>query len=474
MKKTYVEDQVAGAIVQELNTIRFDQELIKLGQQDIAFEKALNSINEVRNFLSTPNNILGNASTKHGEIAEHVEVGVHNARRHIEGETADATFDGVPRTSPVDYIKGDGNYQSKFINGSNNTLKHVLDHMNKYDSYAKDDKNFYEIPKDLYEKIKSVRDGVDEELSEKSKKAITDKVSEIERLSGRPFDELVTPSSSDYAEVQVGEVQDTLDKREEEISKRNNEKKEDISDEHKASLGDAFKTAAISGAIAGVLELSIGLYKKHKAGKSIFKGELTADDWKELGVDTCKSALGGFIAGGSIYLLTNFLNTPAPLASAFVSVGKGLSSLYSSYDEGEISSEELGELSLILASESAIVYIFSTIGQTAIPIPILGALIGSVAGRIIAETATGKVKKEAEKLLQQTDDFLNTISEVNQKIYDEINNKFNALSSMTDAAFDTNNNKFLIDYSIQLARSYGVEEKHIIKNKADLDKFFIN
>jgi gas vesicle protein len=265
-----------------------------------------------------------------------------------------------------------------------------------------------------------------------------------------------------------------LDKREEEISKRNNEKKEDISDEHKASLGDAFKTAAISGAIAGVLELSIGLYKKHKAGKSIFKGELTADDWKELGVDTCKSALGGFIAGGSIYLLTNFLNTPAPLASAFVSVGKGLSSLYSSYDEGEISSEELGELSLILASESAIVYIFSTIGQTAIPIPILGALIGSVAGRIIAETATGKVKKEAEKLLQQTDDLLNTISEVNQKIYDEINNKFNALSSMTDAAFDTNNNKFLIDYSIQLARSYGVEEKHIIKNKADLDKFFIN
>lgn len=474
MKKTYIEDQFVGSVVQELNLVRFHQELIKLGQQDLAFEKALNEINKVRDFLSTPNNIIGNSTTKHGEIAEHVEVGVHNARKYVEGDIGDATFEGVPRTSPIDYIKGDFNYQSKFINGSNNTLKHVLNHMEKYDDYATGSNNHYAIPKDLYEEIKTVRAGDNTELSEKTKQAILDKVDKIERQSGKPFDDLVKPSSSEYAEVQQGQVHETLDKREEEISSRNDERKNDINEEHKPSFNDGIKTAAISAAFAGAIGLSIGLYKKHKEGKNLFKGDFTSEDWKELGVETGKSALGGFIAGGAIYLLTNFLNTPAPLASTFVSVGKGLNSLYSSYCDGEISSDELGELSLILASESAIVFIFSTLGQTVIPIPILGGLIGSLAGRIIAETATGKVKNEAEKLLRETDDFLDKVSEVNKKIYKEINDKFSALSSLTEAAFDVNNNESLIKYSIQLARSYGVEEKKIIKNKSDLDDFFLN
>jgi len=70
-----VQDQAAGVVVQAINEARVHDEIIKLATQDAAFETAVEQINKVRDFLSRPQNILGNAMTKHGEIAEQVEVG---------------------------------------------------------------------------------------------------------------------------------------------------------------------------------------------------------------------------------------------------------------------------------------------------------------------------------------------------------------------------------------------------------------
>ena len=97
-----VGDQVIGSAVDALNQARIKDELFKLAQQDSAFTFAGEQMQKVRDFIASPNNILGSMSTKHGEIAEQLEVGVRNARQAIDEGLVDesalgATFNGVGR-----------------------------------------------------------------------------------------------------------------------------------------------------------------------------------------------------------------------------------------------------------------------------------------------------------------------------------------------------------------------------------------
>ena len=120
-----VGDQLIGSAVNAINQTCIDSELLKLSQQERAFELAGEQMQKVRDFIASPGNILGAMSTKHGEIAEQVEVGVRNARQAIEERVQDAsdlsaTFDGVGRTAPADYMIDGVDVESKFINGVNN------------------------------------------------------------------------------------------------------------------------------------------------------------------------------------------------------------------------------------------------------------------------------------------------------------------------------------------------------------------
>lgn len=131
-------NQFIAAIVLEDNLHHAEQLATELSKQDQAFFAAIQEVDKVRDFLATPENILGNTSTKHGEIAEQVEVGIRNAKSLLNSSTPGATFEGVGRTAPEDYLINGVQVQSKFINGAGNTLDHVLDHMKKYDNFGRD------------------------------------------------------------------------------------------------------------------------------------------------------------------------------------------------------------------------------------------------------------------------------------------------------------------------------------------------
>lgn len=124
-----VKDQISAAIVDVLNTLR-EGACEKLQSiQDVALDKALDRIRMVRDFVGSPENILGNPNTKHGEIAEHVEVGVRNARSLLYGEALTAEIESVGRTDKVDYLIDGIGVQSKFYNGARNTLDLSLIHI---------------------------------------------------------------------------------------------------------------------------------------------------------------------------------------------------------------------------------------------------------------------------------------------------------------------------------------------------------
>ncbi len=468
-----VQDQAAGVVVQTINEARVHDEIIKLAAQDAAFETAVEQINKVRNFLSRPQNILGSELTKHGEIAEQVEVGIRNARQALAQETMTATFDGVHRTGPVDYLINGIGVQSKFINGISANLNHVLNHLNTYSDFTANG-SFYIIPKDTYEAIQILLNGGHiEGLKASTEEAIKALVKQIEEQTDKPFSEVVQSSVVNYPDVQVYKAPTTLDNEQQDLTNKNEELKDKIVDDHKPSLQEATQAALVGGAVGGTLSLATGLYAKYKAGKNVFKGDFTAADWQEVGLETAKGTAGGAVAAGSIYLMTNYAGMAAPFASAVVSAVKGMASLADDYRKGEISFDEFVDLGMIVCAESAIVGVSTTVGQALIPIPILGAVIGSLAGKMVAEFTTGQNDKIAQRLRDDMEAFKSKLDGKLKEVLAIVTAEFDYLNKLTDAAFDFRLNTNLIDRSVDLAVAYGVKPDKIVVNEAALDKFML-
>ncbi|MGR5543811.1 hypothetical protein ACP3VZ_01645 [Vibrio sp. PNB22_2_2] len=469
-----VGDQVAGVFVAATNTLREEALASELHKQDLAMDLALEQIEKVKEFVEQPNAILGSTLTKHGEIAEQVEVGVRNAREALSGVTPDkfgTTFEGVGRTAPEDFLLDGLAVQSKFINGLNNNLSHVLEHMEKYPDFGRDG-SYYQIPKDAHKEIMDILAGDNPNgYSQATLNAIREKAASIEELSGTNFNEVVQPSVSNYSDVQLGKIDETLSNRESEIRDANENIKDGLKADSGPSLSEAGNVALAGGVIGGAISFGTGVYQKYKDGKNLFKGDFTSEDWKELGLDTGKGIAVGAVSSLAIYGLTNFADLGAPFAAAVVSATKGVAVLTSEYRSGEISFDEFVDLSLVACSESALVGICTAAGQALIPIPIVGALVGSIAGRILIGVAEGMGDKLTTALNESMQEFCAELDAVSKAAIDEIKAKFDALGKLTDAAFDFNNNLALA--SIELAREHGVRDSEIIKNHNELDDFML-
>lgn len=223
--------QGVGSMVSEQNrqnALELMRKMHKIDTQNAAakariennLDKALQCVDNVREFVGSPEHILGNPKTKHGEIAENVDVWFHNADQIMHNQKADATFEGVGRTVATDYKVHGVDVQSKYINGANNSLSHVLKHMEdykgNYEAFGKD--GYYVIPKDQYELIQRVLKD-DKEISSKTARAIKEKVEKIKESSnGRNFEDVIRPGEVDYAAVQQGKIHETLDKKSDQLS----------------------------------------------------------------------------------------------------------------------------------------------------------------------------------------------------------------------------------------------------------------
>lgn len=473
---TPVGDQLIGSAVNALNQARINDEIFTLSRQDIAFDLAREQMQKVRDFVASPGNILGSMSTKHGEIAEQVEVAVRNSEQAIEERLQDAstfraTFEGVGRTAPQDYLIDGMDVQSKFINGTNNDLVHVLKHMEAYPNFGKDG-SFYHIPKDTWQEIQDVLDGKHVEgLKSSTIEAIKAKVAEIERQTQRPFADVVRPGVSDYKDVQLGKIDETLDKHDQELAKQNDAKRAEIIDDHQPSLAEGMRATAMGAAVGGAFALGTGIYRKYRDGKNIFRGDFDAQDWQDVGLDSLKGAAVGGISAGAIYTLTNYASMGAPFASALVTATKGVASLAHSYQRGEIGLDEFTDLGLIICAESAIVGAMTVAGQALIPVPVLGALIGSISGKFMVTVAKSLDGKARQVLQARIDEFARRLDAIEQQVLNRILSEFAALGELTKAAFNVETNRQLLEASITLAQAHGVEDDKIIKNADDLDAF---
>lgn len=495
MSSNILKDQIAASGIgafnewkQQTHASQLDQvvkdALAAEKQQNANLEKALGHMMKMRQFLSDPERILGSQQTKHGEVAEHLEVNVRNAWSAIKGNGEVATFEGVGRTAPEDFILNGVKYQSKFINGTNNTLKHVLNHFETY----QDDSMNYSIPKDQYHVIEAVRAGVrPADLSDKSVRAILRKVEEIEVETSRSFDDIVRPSVSNYDEVQLGRVGGTVSGYQDELVDENQRIKEEIRSEAREkakaiegkrgpSVKEGAKAAGAAATIAASLSVITTIYRKVKDGRLI--QDFDKEDWKEVGMEGVKAGAKGGVTAGTIYALTNLTSLSAPFAGAIASGMIGLSSLMADVSKDRITMDEFVTQGQILCIEAGIAATGGAIGQMLIPIPVLGSIIGTVTANFIWSFAKGRLGAKEQELKAKLDAYIASIlAQIDQAYLDiiaRIDATYQRFDSLIEAAFDVDANAaVLAAASVDLAVELGVDKSKILREDVDLEAFFL-
>jgi hypothetical protein len=441
----------------------------------------LRELSELKDFVAHTERILGSLKSKHGEIAEHVQVNIANARRIIEGLSPEYTFDGVPRTAPADYLFNNVNVQSKFLNGLVATLnndKHgVLGHLLKYPDFVENG-GIYHIPNDQYEILQKLLAMSEEEVN----KATGDVHKVLEQL--KKFQEetgidlksdTIQPSVADYGEVQLGKVDKTIDKEEDSIKGKDKEQRDKAHQQSKPSLQEGLKATAVSAAIEGGISFCLGIAKKLKSGKKL--NEFTVQDWKDVGIDIVKGTGKGAIRGAAIYGLTNFTVTPAAVASAMVTATFGITAQANLLHQGKITAEEFIENSEVVCLDVTISAVSSLMGQVLIPVPVLGAVVGNAVGMFMYGIAKNSLSAQEQALIRS---FNNSVNALNAKLNEQykllielLKQEFAKFSSMVALAFDINVN-VAFENSVMLARYVGCDVNRVLKNKEEVDYFFQN
>ena len=447
-----------------------------LTSHDKAFLGALREMQVVRDFVGTPESILGSATTKHGEIAEQVHVGFRRAFDVLHGRTPTATFDRIGRFDPVDYRDAGVDVQSKYYNGLRNTLDGVSEHTLRNPGFAGGE-GLYHIPRDQYQQLEQLnQNGRIEGLSDRSANAIRGRLDSLEQSTGRPGDDLIHPGEATYGEVQQGRVHETIRNREDRLAGSNEDLKDAARAEHGASLVGLGRAAAIGAAAGAGVGLAQGVWVKCREGKNPFRGEFSVQDWRDLGVPVAQGAGGGTVAGGSLYLLTNSTNLSAPAAGAFVSGLMGIGSLLHQYHSGNIDGEEFVDLSQIVVVDATIVGMASMTGQILIPVPLLGAFIGSVAGKFVASALNQSLGESESELVEQLHAYERSALAQLDLAYEthvmRLNEYFGNLERLARVAFDdTVNTDLRLGASVRFAETVGVPDDLILRTTDDLDRF---
>lgn len=469
-KITAAQEQAAGAWISNVNRIRAEELASSLKKQNLNLRGALEEMSKLKQFVGNPEKILGSELSKHGEIAENVQVRISNARSLVNGLKAEYTFEGVGRTAPEDYLKNGQWVQSKYYNSTRRTLDAVREHLEKY-PYFVEKGGCYDIPKDYYARIEEILNKPKSQLL-REELTILDKLKELEKL-GVKFDKELKGGLAAYSEVQQNKVGEMISREEKAIERMDDAHRNRAYRKSRASFEEGGKVSLAAAGLEGGVAFCLAVAKKRKSGKEFW--EFSRKDWHEVGIAGGKGALKGGVRGASVYALSNFTATSANVASALVTAAYGVCAQADALRKKQITEEEFLINSEVLCLDVTVSAIAATLGQTVIPIPILGALIGNISGMFLYDIVRECCLEREQRLIVETEEkTLRRKRRVEEQFQDLLRcfkRELEGYSSILEAAFDEDVN-CAFENSAALAASVGVRENRILKTEEDIRNFF--
>jgi len=454
----------------------------KLSDLDTKSANALSHLDRARmEIVNLINSNRAGEARVHGFIAEFAETGIRNARDVYQGLQNSVVL--LSNNGPVDILLQGKEMQMKFYADISVEIKQAA-------NYRKMSMIF---PKDHVDVIKEIMSGAEAVeingniLSSTKINNIRKAIENESALRGVSYDEWLESSMLKYDDVRKGTIDQTLEREVNDINKQTAQqesgiKKEADSDrlsaqqEAQPSFGEASKVAGIGAAVQGGFNLGIFVYQKHKEGKEVWDFDI--EDWKECGVNTAKGAIKGGISGYAIYGLTNVCHLAAPSAGAITSGTFGLSNAIVKYRKGDVDTDGFIDLVTLNAIDATGAAIGAAIGQTVIPIPVVGALVGSIVATTALSLGKGVLNKHEIDVIkiykERINSFVDKLDSEYQVILDELLNEYHKLGNLQRYSFDLDFNVQLrLNFSANLANSLGVPEKDILKNEKEIDKYFL-
>lgn len=495
------QEQAIASWVGYLNQIRIERLFLALGQQDLNFQNAMESINSA---LNTINDLMqsnrGGEKGLHGFIAEISEVGIGNARENIKGNQN--IYKWINNNSSSDLLRDTTEIQQKFyLSGGDFSLGAVAKHLSKYPNYLSVGSK-YQIPKDQYENIKRLY-----QLSEKEAyktlsnsgdgltinqwKKVHDFFESNKNIS---FDDL-EPSLLEYDEVQKGTIHKTIAQEKEYLKNVDKQQRDKAFDDNKSTLKEAGQAMAVSSAIEGSTAFITCVISKIKSGKGI--KDFTSEDWEEIATETGVGTVKGGIRGASNYAVTSTVMSEAPkiydagickevlisynktvatTANAVVTASFGLAEQVHKFRKNKITELEFLGNSQIVCLDASVSALSSLIGQMLIPVPVLGAIIGNAVGTMMYKIAKDSFSKKEQTIIEQ---YYEELIELNNKLdkqYQQfvfmLSKSFEEFLSILEKAFSPDINVAL-NGSVELAKACGVDANEILDTKEKAFAYFL-
>ena len=408
----------------------------------------------------------------HGFIGERLQVAISNAKNLIDG--LDKEYFLIDNNGRDDYLRNLTPIQQKCVQ-NNYGLDAIRKHLETYPEFI-DEGGIYQIPKDFYDKLEKVWSLSKEEagkLSNTDYKLWKASKDFFEKTGILP--DQIEPMEVDYSEIQKGTYEQTIKNEEKEIKKKDKENRDAAYQESKPSFKEAGKAMAVSAGVEGGISFCMAIAQKHKSGKKL--SEYTADDWKDVGIETGKGTAKGGIRGGVAYVMSNFTCTPANVANAIVTAVYGTVANAIKFSEGKMSEEDFIIQSEACCLDAGISTIAALIGEMVIPVPVLGAAVGTTVGNVLYDISKKYCDENARKCFEK---YCTEINELNEKLdkkyklfIESLEHELNKFMSILELAFDEQVN-VAFDNSVLFAEMCGVDENRILKNKEQVDVFFLS
>ena len=469
------QEQGFAAWVDYLNQLRLNELLAKLAAQDINLEQALAELQKMKTDIAAliASN-RGGGKGMHGFLAEAAEAGIENARNLVKG--LDAACKWINDNGPADLLRNGVEIQQKFVRaGGHFGLEAVKEHLEKYPNFLKNGGK-YQLPKDFYQELKRLLAMSQEEAAKESASTyrLWKWVQEFFSESGITPDDL-EPAVLDYAAAQKGKIDETAKNEEKNIRDEDQCRRDEAYKASKPTLKQGAQAAVVGAVAEGGMAFCLGVAKKRKQGKRL--AEFTAEDWQEVGIDTAKGAGQGGVRGAAIYAMTNFTATPATVANALVTASFGVAAQAYQLQQGNITQEDFIVNSEVLCLDVSVSAVASMLGQTLIPVPVLGAIIGNMAGMFMYQIAKDYLSETEQVLIHNYRESFAALNKMLEERYQQLmaqlKKELAKYTSMLELAFDPNVN-IAFDSSIALADYVGVAQDRVLRSKANIDNYFLN
>lgn len=278
---------------------------------------------------------------------------------------------------------------------------------------------------------------------------ITDKVENDEGVSSTP---LTKEKSEEIAkDAQAGDVTpESVDLTNCDIIK--------IEYVMKNALKAGLQSATIAAGINMVLSLGAKLVKEGK-----YFWDYEADDWKDILFDVGIGGIAGGVSGSVLYIVGSYAANAVSGVSALLMATFGIASLVPDYVDGKLSADEFIVEAEMICFDAALILLAGALGQSIIPVPALGAAIGSVAGMIATTIIQEIWGDDLRELLMKFNQQINTLFERIKEFFVEIWEKLKNIKDLVAYLLDDDFNHALqCRYKCDMAiGNLGVERKKI-------------